>query len=290
MANRQAASKARFGFSCCSSWTAAAIRQLLAKLAASASLINGLSIIGSGSYQLVCQESSGSGPSKADRCGTESDRRGAPGRVGTGCGFSSVAVSVVEQMLVLDRAGQPAVTELRQIHVEHVTPCPMPDMALRLDPLWQELDRREESCRKPTLLVDVAGTGMMLARLMAKRAPIGVVVANGSAERVADGLYHVPRRELAGRLLLAVQEGRFRTARTLPAAQRFAEALQNFKLQPSSTTGDDVLAVMRAAADDDLVLAAGMCAWWAARDLPGPYVKRPKANGWDYDPLKAAGF
>jgi hypothetical protein len=200
-----------------------------------------------------------------------------------------VAVSVVEQVLVLGRTAGPETVELRQIHVEHVTPCPMPDMALRLDHLWQELDRREESCRKPTLLVDVAGTGMMLARLLAKRAPIGVVVS-GTTERVADGLYHVPRRELAGRLLLAVQENRFRTARTLPAAKRFGEALAGFKLQPPSSAGDDVLAVMRVAADDDLVLAAGMCAWWAARDLPGPYVERPKANGFDYDPLKAAGF
>jgi hypothetical protein len=202
-----------------------------------------------------------------------------------------VAISVVEQVLVLDRTGQPATTELRQIHVEHVTPCPMPDMALRLDPLWQELARREESCRKPTLLVDVAGTGMMLARLLAKRAPIGVVVVNGTAERLADGLYHVPRRELAGRLLLAVQEGRWRTARTLPAARRFTEALQGFKLAPPSSAGDDVLAVMRAAADDDLVIAASLCAWWAARDLPGPDLgwQQPTSH-FDYDPWQAAGF
>jgi hypothetical protein len=201
-----------------------------------------------------------------------------------------VAVSVVEQVLVLDRAGQPAVTELRQIHVEHITPCPMPDMALRLDPLWQELARREESCRQPTLLVDVAGAGMMLARLLAKRAPIGVVVVNGLAEGMTDGLHRVPRHELAGRLLLAVQEGRFRTAGKLPATRRFAEALQAFKMQPPGTTGDDVLAVMRTAADDDLVIAAAMCAWWAARDLPGPYVDQPAASHFDYDPLKAAGF
>jgi hypothetical protein len=202
-----------------------------------------------------------------------------------------VAVSVLEQVLMLGRSAQPETVELRQVHVEHLAPGPMPDMALRLDPLWQELDRREESARKPALLVDVAGTGMMLARLLAKRAPIGVVVVPGLAERVAeDGLYRVPRRELAGQLLLAVQTNKFRTARTLPAAQRFAEALQNFKLAPPSTAGDDVLAVMKDAADDRLVLAAGAACWWAARDLPGPYVERRKANGFDYDPLKTAGF
>jgi hypothetical protein len=51
-----------------------------------------------------------------------------------------------------------------------------------------------------------------------------------------------------------------------------------------------MLEVMRAAADDRLVLAAGAACWWAAKDRPGPYLERPRASVVDYDPHKAAGL
>jgi hypothetical protein len=209
-----------------------------------------------------------------------------PGEAG-----SPVAVSALEQVLTLGRAGQPEAIQLNQIHLAVLGAAPMPDTALAIDALWLALEQREESVRKPALIVETSGAGMLLARLLSRRMPIGIMIVAGTTEGMVDGLHRVPRRTVGGELLLMAQTNKFRTARTLRAAGQFREALAAFKLAPPSTAGDDMLTVLREAAADRLVLAAGAACWWAARDLPGPDLGwQPPRSTFDHDPWKAAGL
>lgn len=210
----------------------------------------------------------------------------APGEPG-----QPTALCVVEQVVRLGRGLRDETAELRQSHLEEVPGgTPLPDLAARIAAV-RAAAAREDEHGSPGLLVDVSILGDVLPDMLARLLPVSVAVTGGLSSRRLEHRngWAVPRRELAGALLLAVQQGSFRTAGALPLAGRFGQALQGFRLSPPAAGGDDALDAVRRQADDGLVVAAAMCAWQAARAVPGPR----RQAGWpgghrhpsaDYDP------
>jgi hypothetical protein len=207
----------------------------------------------------------------------------APGEPG-----QASAISVVEQVIVVDRDGVHQTTQLNQSHLEQVPGgTSLPALAQRIGDLHAMLARGEQSAAKPALIVDIAMLGHLLPSLLWKLDPARLMVTNGTEESVSDNGTHLrPRRELATGLLHATQVGLFRTAGTLELAPRFAHALQNFRYRPL-TRFDDELEAMRREADDDLVIAAALCVWQAGRFVPGPMGMTTRVTGANRDPLDA---
>ena len=181
--------------------------------------------------------------------------------------------------------------ELRQSHLEQVPAgTGLPELAERVEGVWQAAGQREESARGVVLLVDVTASGGMLPELLGRRAPVRMTVTGGFEARFLDGgVCAVPRVDLANALLLATQRDRFRTSGALPLAETFRRALQGFAMRPPAR-GDDELEAARREAEDDLVVAAAMCAWWAAREVPdrrGATIDPRRSGIGDYDPHAA---
>jgi hypothetical protein len=202
----------------------------------------------------------------------------APGEPG-----QATAISVVEQVITLTRHNELETQRLDQSHLEQVPGgTSLADLAKRVDDIWAMLERQEESVARPALLVDISVLGRILPDLLAKRFPTSVMVTTGAEESVTDrGVNVVPRRELAAGLLHAVQTERFRTASALLLAPRLIQALQGFRYRPPANADDD-LETMRRQADDDLVIAAALCVWQAARWVPTRYdLASTKVKTWD---------
>ena len=207
----------------------------------------------------------------------------APGEPG-----QPTAVSVVEQVVAVDRDGRHQTTQLNQSHLELVPGgTRLPDLAQRIGDLHAMLARGEQSAARPALVVDSAMLGHLLPNLLWQRSPVSVQVTSGGEETVSDkGIRMLPRRELAVGLLHATQTGLFRTAATLDLAARFAAALQNFRWKPA-TKVEDELDAMRREADEGLIIAAALNVWWAGQFVPGPMgAGATRARGADYNPLE----
>jgi hypothetical protein len=196
------------------------------------------------------------------------------------------ALAVVEQAIALTRKSERETVRLDVRHLEQIPAgASLQDIAGRVDGVFALVGREDESAGGARLLLDTGALGGVVRDLLGKHGPVALAVGAGAEGRVAQAGLVVPRRELAGTLLLAVQSGRLRMAE-LPLAEAFRQALQGFTLRPSAA-GDDQLEVMRREAADDLVVAVALGAWWAARDVPtwkGAAIDPAKAKLGDYDP------
>ena len=127
----------------------------------------------------------------------------------------------------------------------------------------------------PTLLIDQTGVGKPLVDLF-RRSPMRAnitavcITAGQQASTQEDGTRLVPKVELVSCLQVLLQGRRFRVARDLPAAQKLARELQNFRMKVTLSTGDN-LGAWRENQHDDLVFAVALACWMAEREPPwGP--------------------
>jgi hypothetical protein len=196
------------------------------------------------------------------------------------------AISVVEQVITQSPYNGVEALRLEQTHLEQVPGgSSLRDVTERVGRIYDMLKDKDESCWEPALLVDTSVLGPILPELLAPRRCTIILVTSGNEQSTTDrGVTMVPRNELAGRLLSAVQDGRFRTAETLELAPRFAKALSTFRYRPPAKAEDE-LETMRRQADDDLVIAPALCVWKAAQGAPTRKdlaSTRPKS----FDPFK----
>ena len=122
----------------------------------------------------------------------------------------------------------------------------------------------------PTLLIDQTGVGKPVVDLF-RRTPMRAnitpvcITAGQQASTQEDGTRLVPKVELVSCLQVLLQGRRLRVARDLPAAQKLARELQNFRMKVTLTTGDN-LGAWRENQHDDLVLAVALACWMAERE------------------------
>ena len=120
-----------------------------------------------------------------------------------------------------------------------------------------------------TLVLDRTGVGRAVGDLFTEArldVDLQLVSITGGADVVRDptGGWRVPKRDLAGVVSVALQNGRLEIANQLEHAATLRAELKNFRARISATghdsygAGDD----WREGNHDDLVLAVALSVWW----------------------------
>lgn len=94
--------------------------------------------------------------------------------------------------------------------------------------------------------------------------PIGVLITNGATETRVDGVAHVPKIVLVGRLQALLHEGRLRIQKDLPEAKVLVRELADFRVH--YTMAGNLTFAAREGRHDDLVLALAIACYRAAGD------------------------
>jgi len=207
-----------------------------------------------------------------------------PGELG-----QPVAVAVAAQKIAL---GSRRATEAVEVQWLELVPAgtSLQTVADHLAENLATLDNSERGEGGVAIILDTSRSGKKLYELLlkAQRFPRMVEITTGAREGEAGGAVLLPRRDLAAGLDVALRAGKLRVASGQELAQRFAQAMAAF--QPRPALSSDPFEAARQEADDALVLAVGLCAWLADREVPGLRGVRLGARHGglgDYDPHEA---
>lgn len=177
--------------------------------------------------------------------------------------------------VILEQTGDLTAEEPAHFHARHIERYPLrtayPDIVKDVAEKMQGAPLRG----KTTLVVDQTGVGRPVVEMLkgAGLEPIGVTIHGGdSVVRVAAAEWRVPKREIASVLQVLLQSRRLEIARALPEAALLVQELLTFKVRISAA-GHDSYEAWREGAHDDLVLAAGLAAWYAERIGPGQRLR-----------------
>ena len=178
-------------------------------------------------------------------------------------------------------------------HLERVRGAPYPDVV--------ELVRARIAAARPrsraaALVVDKTGVGAPVVD-MVRRAGLrcrvaAVTITAGDAVAWEGDEYRVPKRDVVSTLAVLLQSGRLRVARALPEAATFAREATNFRARISAAGRDSYGAGgagdgWREGPHDDLLLAVGLAAWYAAEAPKPPVV--PWVPGFGVKPRWGVG-
>lgn len=155
------------------------------------------------------------------------------------------------------------------VQAERFREVPYPDQVRRIRQRFDALEQHARSSHvtaRTELVVDATGVGKPLldelraAGLQAR----GVQITGGTAVTHANGMHHVPKRELVTTLQVALQAKRLRIADGLPLAEVLVREFRGFRVRINATGhatfGNDV-GTWREADHDDLVLATALGVW-----------------------------
>ncbi len=117
---------------------------------------------------------------------------------------------------------------------------------------------------KPTLAVDVTGTGQAVLDLLlrAELNPVAINMTGGGAIAAAPHGYNLPKKDLISNLQVLMQERRLQVAPGLDLGQMLAEEMANFKFKVALAALDSY-SEWREGDKDDLVFAVGVAVWLA---------------------------
>jgi hypothetical protein len=124
--------------------------------------------------------------------------------------------------------------------------------------------------------VDVGGVGMAVFDFLRKARPRAVaravLITAGARATQEDGVWHVPKCELAGVLGVLLGGRRLEIAPALPLAKVLAGELGTFSAKANVVTGNISYEALRQRDHDDLVLAVAMAAWMGERTCLTPWA------------------
>ncbi|HZU37926.1 MAG TPA: hypothetical protein VFA18_18535 [Gemmataceae bacterium] len=142
-----------------------------------------------------------------------------------------------------------------------------------------------------TLAVDQTGVGAPVvdmireARLPVDLRPIHITA--GDRANLQDGVYRVPKRELASDMQVVLQARRLRIVPQLREASTIERELQNFSVKQHHD-GHESFEALRAGQHDDLVLAVAMAVWLGEHSILED-VGVPLILGSPPDPMGSSG-
>lgn len=170
--------------------------------------------------------------------------------------------------------------DVAPLHVRHLERPPLgtyyPEIVERVKELVRDPALRETSYNwhsghnetsLPELVVDATGVGRPVVDMMRREglsfAP--VLITGGDIEHHDNGFYKVPKRNLVSAVQIALQSGRLKIAEELSLAETLRKELLNFRIKVNISTAHDSYEAWREGDHDDLVLAAALACWKAAR-------------------------
>jgi hypothetical protein len=108
------------------------------------------------------------------------------------------------------------------------------------------------------VVADATGVGMPVVEMLQdaglKASIIPVTITSGGSARRDGGVWHVPRRDLLGKLVVEFEQGRLRLPKQSPLAGRLREEIAGVQAGSGRGTGHD-----------DLVFALALAVWRAGR-------------------------
>jgi len=116
------------------------------------------------------------------------------------------------------------------------------------------------------LTIDYTGVGRPVFDLFEARGlePIAVSITGGEVVHGGGREWRIPKKDLVGCLVVAVQAQRLKVAKKLQAADWLLEELLAFHRSRSERTGHESFGAWREGIHDDLVLAVALAAWTAS--------------------------
>jgi hypothetical protein len=116
------------------------------------------------------------------------------------------------------------------------------------------------------LMIDYTGVGRPVFDMFKHLSvyPIGVLITNGATETRIDGVAHVPKIVLVGRLQALLHEGRLKIQKDLPEAKNLVNELVDFRV--NYTAAGHLTFAAREGRHDDMVLALAIACYRAAGD------------------------
>jgi hypothetical protein len=120
------------------------------------------------------------------------------------------------------------------------------------------------------LICDATGVGRpIMDYLRQARLPVkqlaGVVVTGGHRALFEEGYWRVPKKDLVGAAVSALESGRLRIVPTLKEAKTLIREMRTFKMKVNVTTGNESFEAWREKDTDDLLFAACLTAWFGDR-------------------------
>ena len=152
------------------------------------------------------------------------------------------------------------------LHLRHLERYPLrtpyPEIADAVGGLFEA-----EALRGAELFVDGTGVGVAVTDLLRERDLRFVSVTITGGERVTGGggAYGVPKKDLVAALEVPFHNGALKVAEGLPLWPALRSEMLNFRRKISLATGRDSYEHWRESDRDDLVLAAALACWGAAR-------------------------
>lgn len=143
-------------------------------------------------------------------------------------------------------------------HLERALGIPYPAVVRRIIELQGKLNNQG------ILVVDHTGCGRPVVDMIREAGldPVAVTITGGDAI-THDGMdFRIPKRDLVGALVVALQTHRLKIAKTLPDADTLTAELLNFRVKISAQ-GHDSYEAWREGQHDDLVLSVGLAVWAA---------------------------
>jgi hypothetical protein len=120
------------------------------------------------------------------------------------------------------------------------------------------------------LCIDATGCGRPIADYFRRaKLPVtkfvAVIVTGGTETTVKDGYFHVPKIDLVGCAVSALENGRLAIAPKLKEAQQLARELRTFTAKVNIRTGHESFEAWREKDFDDLLFATCLCVWYGDR-------------------------
>lgn len=193
------------------------------------------------------------------------------GQVGN---YSALGV-LEEKLLVLERGDvnlwNAQLAQRKRIKAASVYHCRHLERIKLGTPYTDQVERvytlmtNPELVDETALIIDQTGVGRPVVDMARDKglSPIGVTIHGGHEVTIHETGYRVPKRDIVISLLRLFQSGRLVIAKQLQYAQALKQELLNFRLKISET-GRQRFEAWREEDQDDLVLAVGIGAWFAA--------------------------
>ncbi len=123
------------------------------------------------------------------------------------------------------------------------------------------------------LMADATGVGRPVVDMLRKSGIrctlMPVMITGGQLETLAQGYYHVPKRDLIVGLQTTLQRGGLEIAAALPLAPVLMQELADMRVKITSP-GKEQFGAWREGQHDDLVLAVALACWGAHKAYPNP--------------------